>query len=94
MSTTGAAANNFNKKVIIINCASFADCMSKINNAQLDNAKGVDAMALMYKLIKYSDNYLKASAHFWQYYRHEPALTNADSIIDFIDDNNSASFKF
>ena len=56
MSTTGAASNNFNKKVIIENCASFTDCVSKINNAQLDNAKGIDTVILMYKLIKYSDN--------------------------------------
>ena len=48
----------------------------------------------MYNLMEYSDNYLKTSTSFCQYYRGEPALTNADSIIDFPDDNNGASFKF
>ena len=31
-------ANNSNKKVIFKNCAPFADCISKINNTQVDNA--------------------------------------------------------
>ena len=30
-------ANNTNKKVIFKNCAPFSDCISEINNAQLDN---------------------------------------------------------
>ena len=34
----GAAANNTNKKVIFKNCAPFTDCISKINNTQVDNA--------------------------------------------------------
>ena len=32
----GAAANNTNKKVIFKNCAPFTDCISKINNTQVD----------------------------------------------------------
>ena len=39
-STTGVDANNTNKKVIFKNCAPFTNCMSKINNTQIDNAKG------------------------------------------------------
>ena len=31
-----AAANNTNKKVIFKNCAPFTDCISKINNTQVD----------------------------------------------------------
>ena len=34
--TGGAAANNTNKKVIFKNCAPFTDCISKINNTQID----------------------------------------------------------
>ena len=34
----GAAANNASKKVIFKNCASFTNCISKINNTQIDNA--------------------------------------------------------
>ena len=38
----GAAANNTLKIVIIVifkNCASFTNCISKINNTQIDNAE-------------------------------------------------------
>ena len=35
----GAAANNTNKKVIFKNCAPFTNCISKINNTHVDNAK-------------------------------------------------------
>ena len=35
----GSAANNTNKKVIFKNCAPFTNCISKINNTQIDNAE-------------------------------------------------------
>ena len=38
----GAAANNTNKKVIFKNCAPFTNCISKINNTQIDNAEYID----------------------------------------------------
>ena len=38
----GAAANNTNKKVIFKNCAPFTNCISEINNTQIDNAKDID----------------------------------------------------
>ena len=50
-------ANNANKKVIFKNCALFTDCKSEINNVEIDNAKGIDIIMLMYALIEYSDNY-------------------------------------
>ena len=56
-----AAANDLNKTVIFKNCAPFTDCISKINNAQVDNAKDIDIVMLMYNLIEYSDNYSKTS---------------------------------
>ena len=34
----GAAANNTNKKVIFKNCAPSTNCISKINNTEVDNA--------------------------------------------------------
>ena len=37
----GADADNTNKKVIFKNCAPFTDCISKINNTQVDNAKDI-----------------------------------------------------
>ena len=50
-------ANNTNKKVIFKNCAPFTNCISKINNTQVDNAKDIDIVMSMYNLIEYSDNY-------------------------------------
>ena len=35
----GAAANNANKKVIFKNCAPFINCISKINNTQIDDVE-------------------------------------------------------
>ena len=37
-----ADANNTNKKVIFKNCAPFTNCISKINNTQIDNAEYID----------------------------------------------------
>ena len=48
----GAAANNTIKKVIFKNCASFTNCISKINNIQIDNAKFIDIVMPMYNLIE------------------------------------------
>ena len=56
----GAAANNTNKKVIFKNCAPFTNCISKINNTQIDNAEYIDIVMPMYNLIEYSDNYSKS----------------------------------
>ena len=55
----GAAVNNNNKKVIFKNCAPFTNCISKINNTQIDNAKDIDIVIPMYNLIEYSDNMQK-----------------------------------
>ena len=54
-SAAGAAANNTNKKVIFKNCAPFANCLSGINNTEIDNAKDIDIVMPMYNLIEHSD---------------------------------------
>ena len=54
-----ADANNTNKKVIFKNCAPFTNCISKINNTQVDNAKDIDIVMPMYNVKEYSDNYSK-----------------------------------
>ena len=43
-----AAANNTNKKVIFKNCAPFTNCISRINNTQIDNAEHIDIVMPMY----------------------------------------------
>ena len=47
------AANNTNRKVIFKNCAPFTNCISKINNTQIDNAKDIDIVMPVYNLIDY-----------------------------------------
>ena len=76
---TGAGADDAvkrldekNKGVTFKNCAQFTDCISEINNSQVDNAKYIDVVMLMYNLIAYSDNYLKTSESLWQYNRDDP----------------------
>ena len=54
---TAAAPNNRNKKAIFKNCAPFTNCICKINNTQVDDAKDIDTVMPMYNLIEYSDNY-------------------------------------
>ena len=51
------AENNAYKKIIFKNCALITNCISKINNTQLDNAEYIDIVMPMYNLIEYSDNY-------------------------------------
>ena len=53
----GAAANNHNKKVIFKNCAPFTDCISEINNTQVDDAHDIEIVIPMYNLIEHSDFY-------------------------------------
>ena len=68
VSNTAAAdadANNTNEKVIFKNCAQFTNCISEINNTQVDNAEDIDVIILMYNLIEYSDNYSKTSGSLW-----------------------------
>ena len=38
------------------NCVPFTDCIIKINNAQVDNAKDFDIVTRMDNLIEYSGN--------------------------------------
>ena len=90
---TTAALNNTEKKVMFKNCGPFTDCISEINNKEMDHAKDIDVVMLMYNLTEYKENYSKTSGSLWQYYRNEPFLNNED-IIDVPDDPDSASFKY
>ena len=90
----GAAANNTNKKVIFKNCAPFTNCISKINNTQIDNAEYIDIVMPMYNLIEYSDNYSKTSGGLWQYCKEIPAINNDGDIVDFNGANATDSSNF
>ena len=73
-----------NKGVVFKNCALFTNCISRINNGQINNAEYIDVVMPMYNLIEHSDNYLKTSGSLWQYYRDDPN----DNILQ------SESFKY
>ena len=90
---TGAAANNATKKVIFKNCAPFTNCVSKINNTQIDNAEYIDIVMPMYNLIEYSDNYSKTSGSLWKYCKDIPAVNNVRNIVDFNGANATDSFN-
>ena len=45
------------------------NCISKINNKQIDDAHNIDVVMLMYKLIEYSDNYSKTSGTLWKHWK-------------------------
>ena len=85
----GAAANNTNKKVIFKNCAPSTNCISGINNTQIDNATDIDIVMPMYNLIEYSDNYAKTTGSLWQYCKDIPARNNDDEIVVFAVNNIS-----
>ena len=89
-----ADANNTNKKVIFKNCAPFTNCISEINNTQVDNAKDIDIVMPMYNLLEYSDNYAKKSGSLWKYCLDIPALDNNNASVDFTENNLTDSFNF
>ena len=60
-----ADTTNTNKKVIFKNFAPFTNCISEINNTQVDNAKDIDIVMPMCNLIEYSNNYSKISGSLW-----------------------------
>ena len=91
--TAGVGANNINKKVIFKNCAPFTNCISKINNTQIDNAEYIDIVIPIYNLIEYSDNYSKTSGSLWQYCKDIPAENNNGDIVIFNEANNTDSLN-
>ena len=78
--------------MIFKNCAPFTDCISELNNTQINNAKENDAVMLMYNIIEYNDNYLKTSGSLWKHYRDESSLNDVGVINN--SPGNSASLKF
>ena len=67
---TAAATKPINntKKIIFKNCALFPNCISEINNTQIDDAQYIDIVMSMHNFIEYSDVYLKTLETLWQYY--------------------------
>ena len=61
VAAAGAAVINTNRKAMFKDCAPFTDCITEINNIQVDDAQKIDVVMPMYNLIGYSDAYSKAS---------------------------------
>ena len=58
-------ADETDKGVAFKNFAPFTNCISEINNTQIDNCKDIDTVMPLYNLLEYSDNYAKTSETLW-----------------------------
>ena len=67
------------KEKIFKNCAPFINCKSEINNTEIDNARDINIVIPMHKMIEYSDNYSKPTGSLWHYYKDKPNNNLADS---------------
>ena len=76
------------------NCAPFTNCISEINNTQIDNAKDINIVIPMYNLIEYSDNYSKTSGSLRQYCKDISAVDNNNAIVNFAQSNLTDLFNF
>lgn len=72
----------------------FSDCISEMNNTQIDNAEDLDVVILMYSLIEYSNSYLKTSRILWKYCSDESAVNDDHAIVSFPTNNATSLFKF
>ena len=69
----GSEDDDAARRAILKTCVSFTECISNINNTEIDNAKDIDVVMPMYTLIEYSHNHSKTSRSAWQYYEDEPS---------------------
>ena len=47
--------------IIIRNCGPFTNCISEINNTQIDKARDIEVVMPMYNLIEYKNDYWKTT---------------------------------
>ena len=50
----------------------FTECISEINNTQVDNEKDLEVAIPMHNLIEYSNIYVETSGSLWQYGKNDP----------------------
>ena len=74
-----------NRPLTFKNNAPFISCISKINNALIDDAEDLDVVMPMYNLIEYSKNYRTTTGSLWNYYRDE--LTDDTNDNHFLNKN-------
>ena len=68
--------------MIFKNFARFTNCISKINNIQVDKANVIEIVIPTYNLIEYSDDYLKTSGNLWKNYGDEASLNSNNNTVD------------
>ena len=76
------------------NCIIALIAYNFIINTQIENAKDIDIVMIMYNLIGYSDNYSKTSGSLWQYCKDIQAVKNNGNIVEFNGANATDSFNF
>ena len=94
ITAANANGNNTSKKVIFKYCAPFSNCISEINNTQLNKAKDIDIVMPMYNLIEYSHDYSKASGSICQSCKDIPGVNNNGNIVKFNGTNAADLFNF
>ena len=72
-------ADRSNKQAIFKDCAPFTDCIDQINNTKIDHGIDLDAVMLMYNLMKYSDNYSGTTRILLKYCKGKPKNLVTDS---------------
>ena len=80
ITVNNTAAVGADEKLIFKNSAPFTDCIIQINYTEADNAKYIDIVMPMYKLVEYRDNYSKTSRSLWKYCKDIPAVYDDDNI--------------
>ena len=81
-----------NRLLILKNNASFASCITKINNELIEDAEDLNIVMPIYNLLEYSKNYRKTIGSLCKYYRDE--LSGDDDNNNFLNNNvvNSNAF--
>ena len=75
------------------NCATFATCVTHINDEHVKTTENLDIIMPMYNLIEYSDNYADSSGSLYQFKRDEsPTNDNGNPLNVALD--NSSSFEY
>ena len=70
------------------------NCISRINNTQVDDADDTDVVMPIFNVIEYCDNYSKTSGTLWQRCRDEPALGDNSDFTNFnVANYTTGSFK-
>ena len=69
--------------MIFNHCILSTNCISIINNTQINDTQDIDVVIQMHNLIEYSNNFSEKSGILWSYCRDEPAI-NAGKLISLV----------